>query len=35
MTLDDDWADYLALMERAGLPELTEEANDYLAALGM
>lgn len=34
-SLDDDWDDYLALMERAGLPELTEEVNNYLAALGM
>ena len=34
-SLDDDWDDYLALMERAGLPELTEEVNSYLAALGM
>ena len=34
-SLDDDWDDYLALMERAGLPELTKEVNDYLAALGM
>ncbi len=33
-SLDDDWDDYLALMARAGLPELTEEVNDYLAALG-
>ena len=34
-SLDDDWDDYLALMERAGLPELTDEVNNYLAALGM